>query len=385
VKIALGMIIKSLESETELLNFISNAEKYGHKIDCVIVAFTQRVKPSVQSIIDRRVPLITIDINNPSYSLDKFRRLGISDKAVNSLLRCPVDTASGLVPYSYNRNLVVIEAILREMDVLFFVDSDVYPSVLSAGPEGFVSEQVDFFGAHLEQLSKDSVITTGEYSGYNILPPAKFEGMDDLLKGIQKDDMTVFWQESETHKSLTVQPPERIIKPCTKILGGNVAIKLSAFSILPPFFSSYYSVGSETYLCRGEDTMLGVGIEKSNLKCTDVSIRILHDTYKNYPNQPDLKNNRGDQDRFYYACTGWIGRNPFLNHLLGKDLQGVREYQRAHLVPGLKALAKYTSNPRFLGIEANFDESWNNVDRYISEFEEVQSAWREFIERMPVK
>ncbi|MCL2202195.1 MAG: hypothetical protein FWB75_09540, partial [Oscillospiraceae bacterium] len=261
-------------------------------------------------------------------------------------------------------------------------DSDVYPVVLGHGGGSFVKEEADFFGAHLEHLRAGAEVTTAEYSGYNILPPASFDGMADLAAGVQKEDKVAFWQKSPEHKTLTLQPRERVVKPCAKILGGNAAVKLGAFSKLPPFFSSHYDLNGETFLARGEDTLLGLGIERSGLTCTDIALHILHDTYKDFPKEPDLKCDKSVQERFYYACTGWVGRNPFMNHLLGSDLKATREYQRERLAPGLASLAKYTSNPKFNTVLGNFDKSWDNVGRYVNEYEQTLEAWGEFTERI---
>jgi len=382
VKTALGMIIRSLESELELLRFIENAEKYGHTLDCVIVAYTHNLDSRTLQSLSKKLQVYAVDINDPKYSREEFRRRGIPDSATKTLLQCPVDTKRGLVPYGYNRTVVVIEAIFRGVDILFFVDSDVFPTVLKRTPEGIIhEEEEDFFGAHLAQLRSGSLITTGEYSGYNILPPAAFDGMEDLLAGVQKSEMLEYWQTSETHRSIAVQPAEREVKPCTKILGGNTAITLSAFRRLPPFFSTHYTLGGELFLSRGEDTLLGVGIAKTGISCMDVGVNPLHDTYKDYPAEPDLRGDPEAQNRFYYACTGWVGRNPFLNHLLGSDLQYTRAYQRERLERGLRALADYTENPRYYGVLQNFDVSWDDVGRYINEYEEVMEAWGRFIER----
>lgn len=381
VKIALGMIIRSLTSDEILMKFLENAEKYGHTIDCVIVAYSHQLDPQVERTINSKVPLFTIDIKNPSYCAEQLQRRGMSDDTKQTLLKCPIDISIGLVPYGYNRNIVTVEAILRGMDILFFVDYDVLPTVLKMTPSGPVIEDVDFFGAHLEYLNSGSQVTTGEYSGYNILPPASFDGMEDLLIGLQKSDMLEYWQSSDTHRCLAFQSAVRNPKPCTKILGGNAAIRLSAFSSLPPFFSSYYTLSKELFLCRGEDTILGMGIAKSGTICTDIDLNPLHDTYKNFPAEPNLRNDIITQERFYYACTGWVGRNPFLNYIRGADPESVREYQREHLERGLRALAVYTSNNMYYGVLRNFDVSWENLGRYISEYEYVLDAWAELIER----
>jgi len=385
VKTALGMIVKSIESDTELMNFVENAEKYGHKLDCVIVAYTHTHDPKVEYNISRKVPYYAININNPHYCREQMRHREIPELLINTLLECPVDTKAGLVPYGFNRTIVVMEAILRGMDTLFFVDSDIFPKVLKKNNNELVLEDIDFFGAHLEHLKSGSLVTTGEYSGYNILPPASFEGMGDLLTGVQKPEMQEYWETSEKHRCLVTQPDIIEAKPCNKILGGNMAIQLSAFATLPPFFSSYYYVDDVLYLCRGEDTMLGMEIAQGGIKCTDIGINPLHDTYREYPKEPDLRNDKAVQDRFYYACTGWVGRNPLFNHVLGNDLRQTREFQRPYLEKGLRALAEYTGNLRYNNVLKNFDISWDSIGKYIMEFNRVSEAWNNFKEGVNLK
>ena len=381
MKIALGMITRNLESDTELMGFINNAEKFGHKLDCVIVAYTHTHDPVVEYKIRQKVQYYAININNPHFCKSQMQQRKISPSVTETLLKCPIDTKAGLVPYGFNRMLVVTEAILREMDILFFVDSDVYAKVLKRTSEGNVTEEeIDFFGAHLEHLNSGSEVTTGEYSGYNILPPASFDGMDAFLEGVQKSNMLEYWKTSNSHRCLVVQPDEIEAKPCKKVLGGNMAIKLSAFKALPPFFSSHYTLDGELFLCRGEDTVLGMEIAQGGIKCTDIGINPLHDTYREYPKEPDLINDKNVQGRFYYACTGWVGRNPFFNHILGNDLKTTREFQREQLERGLRALSEYTSNHGYYSILRNFDASWDSVDRYVSEFNHVSEAWNNFIE-----
>ena len=383
VKIALGMIMKSLDSDEGIMRFIDSASKYGHKLDCVIVAYALQLDPRVEKRLSQKVPFFAINIKNPRYCREQFRKRGISAGTTGTLLDSPVsiDTHRGKVPYGFNRTIVTMEAILRGVDILFFADTDVYPAVLKMTPAGLDIEDVDFFGGHLEHINLGAQITTGEYSGYNILPPSTFDGMEDLLIGVQKAEMLDYWKNSETHRCLAVQPPQREPKPCAKILGGNTAVKLSAFSELPPFFSSHYMLGDELFLCRGEDTVLGLGILKSGMVCTDIGLNPMHDTYDSYPTEPDLAGDPVIQQRFYYACTGWVGRNPFLNYIRGAELESVKEFQREHLDRGLRELAAYTSNPMYYSVLRNFDVSWDNLGRYINEYEQILEAWDEFREK----
>ena len=397
MKTALGMIVKSIDTDKEILRFVDNAEKYGFKLECAIVAYSHNLDRRSTSKINERLPLYAIDVKNPEFCREQFRRLGISGVSTKMLLDCPVDTGYGLLPYGYNRNIVLIEAILRNMEILVFVDNDVFPTAIKemtserkdldrhGAASEVITEDMDFFGEHLKHLKTGSQITTGEYSGYNILPHASFDGMEDLLLGLQKSEMFEYWQNSGTHRCLTLKPHERPPAPVKKILGGNTAITLSVLSKLPPFFSSHYMVDNELFLNRGEDTVMGIGIGKNGIVCTDIGLYPFHDTYKNYPGEPDLAGDADTQNRFFYACTGWVGRNPFYNYLLGNDVKTVREFQRERLERGLEALSNYTSNPKFREVLRNFDVSWDSLGRYIGEYEKVLEAWNEFISTLRMK
>ena len=98
-------------------------------------------------------------------------------------------------------------------------------------------EEIAFIGTHLYGMSLGATVTSSDYSGYNILPPASFEGMTDLLWGLHKEDMSEFWQSSEIHVGLIVQEAGASnLQPTTKVLGGNMGIRMSALTMLPPFF-----------------------------------------------------------------------------------------------------------------------------------------------------
>jgi hypothetical protein len=372
------MITRTLDSCIPILRFIENAGKYGHTLDIVIATHSLGVSPQVTAGISKRVSFCTIDLYEPQSRIDQLKRLGVSEYSATALIGCPDTGGSGLVPYGTNRNAVIIEALLRGVDILIFADTDVYPSVISIKDGQPVFEEIDFFGCHLKHLNAGSQITTSEYSGYNILPPAEFEGMYDLLLGLRKDDMRAFWESSMDHQCFIAQPQLKVPVPCAKVLGGNMGFWLSAFSVLPPFFAPYYTDGEDFYLARGEDTGLSPSIAKTNTVCTDIKTYVCHDTYDGFDRIPDLKNNAATQKRFYHACTGWIGRNPFLSALLGEDIREIRDFQRAHLTIGSRSLANYTSNPIFGTLTEKFDISWDNIERYSNEYERVLEAWSEF-------
>ena len=182
MKIAIGMIVRNLISAHPLTDFLDNAEKYDHPIERVIVVYSHEADPEAIQELQRRTKVSLIRLQSYERAHMILKQLGVRFSSIQQLLFCPLIDTHGLIPYGFNRNHVLMEALFTGVDYLIFVDSDVQPSVLHRTPDGEVGfEEVDFFGAHLYGMSLGATITSSDYSGYNILPPASFEGMTDLL------------------------------------------------------------------------------------------------------------------------------------------------------------------------------------------------------------
>jgi hypothetical protein len=305
VKISIGVITKDFNSLEPIDEFLENASKHNHKIYSVIIIYSHgcdfRLVENLEEKVKVFIPTENIDILLDCSTLKKF----------------------GKVPYGLNRNYALIKALLSGSEALVFIDTDVYPRVLIKENNEVKEKEIDFIGRHLEYLRKEKVIiTTSDYSGYYIIPPMSFAGMKELFVGLQKEDAYELLKNSDKHNCLSLDnDSKRKIFETDKILGGNVAIKLSALKELPPFFSTVYNVNGEYVLSRGEDTLLGIKLKKSDKKCIDIDTKIFHNTFGNYPEIPDIKRDDSIRDRFYYTCLGWIGRNPFLNWLKREDLE----------------------------------------------------------------
>jgi hypothetical protein len=289
----------------------------------------------------------------------------------------------GLVPYGFNRNTVVMAAALTGTDILIFVDSDVKPEMLRRDPDGALWFQaVDFAGRHLRALSQGADISTSEYSGYRILPPARMQDMEPLLIGLQKEDMLSYWRSSAEHQCLAVsENAEPAVGPTQKVLGGNLGMRLSSLSRLPPFFSPTYLVSDTLFLARGEDTLIGLEAGRRGLQCMDIDTLIFHDTFGQFPKVPDLESDREIQLRIFYACTGWLGRNPFMNWLSGQDVEKERQAREQHLERGAAALFRYTKNPIFLNLPRNFRAAYDGLPEMKRQYSRTMEAWNEFVER----
>lgn len=384
MKLALGMMVKDFVSDQVLMEFLDNAERYGHTIDLVIVAFSHQFSEESARRVQERTEVSFVKLNYNEHAQDAFRKLNMPEMASCELLHCQILEECGLVPYGFNRNTVLIESLLSDVDILFFIDSDVHPYVLRFDEDSgsVMREEIDFFGSHLAQLRTGADITTSDYSGYSILPPAQFPHMEDLLYGLHKESMTSFWTESEDHHCLILQHTGLSqVRPTAKILGGNMALRMEAMVNLPPFFSPYYFCEGVPYAARGEDTLLGLLAHQGGAKCTDIDTLIFHDTYGTYPVIPDLKHDPTVQSRLFYACTGWIGRNIFFCWKTGEQSVLEEATRVSHLSDGAKALAEYTQNDRFLQLPGITRAALNSLPDMIRQYQAATAAWDAFIER----
>lgn len=382
MKIAIGMIVRNLTSPRPLTDFLDNAEKYGRPIDRLIVVYSHQADPEAVRELQSRTSLSLIRLQSYERAHLILQQLGVRPSSVQQLLFCPLIDAHGLIPYGFNRNQVLMEALFTGVDYLIFVDSDVQPRVLRRMPDGTVGfEEIDFIGAHLHGMSLGAAVTSSDYSGYNILPPASFDGMTELLWGLHKENMAEFWQSSKLHNGLTVQEADvSEPRPTTKVLGGNLGIRMSALPTLPPFFSPYYFYNKTPLLARGEDTLMGQAASKNHIQCLDIQAPVFHDTYGDYPRVPNLQTDSGVRNRLYYACTGWIGRNVFFRWKTGHAPTEFSQRNR-QLSDGAKALYRYTNDRRFLCLPEiqSAAEKW--LLDMVKQYQKSKVAWTEFTER----
>lgn len=379
MKIALGMIVKDLVSVSPVLEFLENAKKFNHPVHSVIIAYSNNYDPRVIHMLEEYTNIHLVSVNHNHQTNEVLKHLDISDSARDELLFSNVLAKSGLTPYGFNRNTVLMEAILLGIDVLLFIDSDVTPYVLRKENEHIIMEEVDFVGTHLIGIKSGAHITTCGYSGYDILPPAEFEGMDKLLRAMQKANKIEFWETSKQHLGLTTQQnkvPQ--IQKTEKILGGNMAIDLSRFEELSPFYSPYYYIQDTIHLARGEDTLMTFEFGDKGV-FFDIDMHIFHNTYSTYPEVPDLMHDPNVQNRFFHACMGWIGRNPFLNCLRKRNINEMKEQQIYYLKESVPHLISYTGNPIYNKLFDAIDISYSNLNRSIERYHRLQKAWEEFV------
>jgi len=384
VRISIGVITKNFNSLEPIDDFLENALKHNHKIYSVIIIYSHDCDFQLIESLREKVKVSLVKINDAPEIKQQLTKMGLPKENTEILINCPTLKKYGKVPYGLNRNYALIKALLSGSEALVFIDTDVYPRVLVKEDDEVKEKEIDFFGRHLEYLKKEEVIiTTSDYSGYYIIPPMSFTGMKELFIGLQKEDAYDFLRNSGEHNCLSLDNnKKRKIFETDKILGGNVAIKLSALKELPPFFSTVYNVNGDYILSRGEDTLLGIKLKKSDKKCIDIDTKIFHNTFGNYPEVPDIKKDESIKDRFYYTCLGWIGRNPFLNWLKGEDVEEIKNRQKKNIIIGSKATASYLNDERFLILPEALKISYHNLERVISEYKDTMTAWNDFIEKL---
>lgn len=382
MNISFGVITKDLLDTKAIDAFLDNAYEYNHGIHSVIITYSRYIDNEVVDALKKRVNVELVKINEHDIMCDQLIDMGMDSRYIKNLINCSSVEENGLIPYGTNRNSVIIKGILTKVDVLIFVDTDVFPLLLVKENNEVKNIKIDFVERHMEYLrEKDVYITTSDYSGYYIIPPMNFDGMKELFYGIQKNTSYDFIKNSSVHKCFVGDNYKtRKVFETNKILGGNVAIKLSVFKKILPFFSSSYVVNGERYLTRGEDTLMGIEISRLKThRCIDIDTKIFHNTYSNYPQIPNILDEKNIQDRFFYACMGWIGRNPFLNWIHGEDVSKKRIDQRNALKIGSKEIALYLKDDRFLMLGEALEVSYDRLDVVIKEYRNLTASWREFI------
>ena len=381
-RIALGAITNYLNSIHPFMNFIANARAHGYELDRLIICYSHGYKTQCLERLQQTVNVNLIQLNYDPDLREELKTAGLSKKEIEFFLRTPEFDYHRLIPYGKRRNLVLLKALIIEpkIDYLFFIDTDVKPRLLLSAAGN--TRVINFFGRHLFNLEKENVaITTSDYSGYYIIPPLKFKGVKKLLTGLQKSK--AYPKVKNLKNNLYLADPEQNnIKKTNKILGGNHALDLNYIKKLCPYYSTSYIYKRELYLGRGEDTLLGIEARtcrKNNI--IDIDTPIFHDLYGNFPKKPDIKD-KNVQKRLFYACTGWLGRNPFLNwYLKEKNIISREEFknryktQKDALTIGAPLLAKYAQNDDFNLLPEMFSAAWLQLDQMVENYEDLSENW----------
>ncbi len=382
-KIALGLITRYFHDPMPILRFLDNAMKFGHHIDQVIVAYSHGVKQEAVASIEERTGITIVEAYGDANLRSRLLFAGLSADDVNGLLDVPSWPRNQEVPYGAYRNAVLIQALLGGLDYLVFFDSDVQPVVLTAlrGDKPFWQE-IDFVGTHMVSLYEECVaVTTSEYSGYYIIPPMSFEGLGDLLFGLGKGMALEYLEDCHEHRCLNLGPAwPGPPAPTAKPLGGNLGLSLDEPRRLAPFFSTIYQTDGACIMGRGEDTLLGQTLSDFEGRMIDVDLRIFHDTYDDFPRAPDVRR-KPVRDRFYRACLGWIGRNPFMTWYMDKlgrletSFEAEINQQKLGLSVGGEKAAQFLDDPRFAKLPLAFDDSYMALPQAINRYQHLMYGW----------
>jgi hypothetical protein len=382
-KIALGLITRYLNDPVTILRFVDNAEKFGHPLDRVIVAYSHGVDPETVATVEKSIKITVVKASGDASLHSRLRSTGLNVDEVDGLVDVPSWPLHREVPYGAYRNTVLIEALLRGLDYLLFFDSDIQPSVLTAlSGETPVLREIDFVGTHLASLSKAHVAaTTSEYSGYYIIPPLSFDGLGDLLFGLGKGMALEYMEDCHKHGCLNLGhaspgPPAPTIKP----LGGNLGLSLDKPRRLAPFFSTIYTTLGTCIMGRGEDTLLGQALSGFDGRMIDVDLLLFHDTYNDFPRAPDIRR-KPVRDRFYRACLGWIGRNPFMTWYLDRlgrletSSRAEINQQKLGLSVGGERVAQFLNDSRFTKLPLAFEDSYAALPLAIDRYQRLMNGW----------
>lgn len=386
-KIALAVITRHLDGPDQILPFLDNAQAFGHPVSRVIVAYSHSFEPSAVEAVSRRVPMDLLKAAGDTGLQNRLLAGGLKRHDVDGLLAVPSWASYQEAPYSAYRNAVLLHALIEGLDAVIFFDTDVHPKVLTKVDQGVPGfHEVDFVGAHMAWLSKPGVVaTTSEYSGYYIIPPMAFEGLDQLLVGLRKEKAQAYLAGCQEHRCLNLGGlgPSRP-KPTDKPLGGNLGLALQQPECLSLFYSTTYFFDGACIMGRGEDTLLGRAISRSGRRIVDVDLPVFHDTYPGFPAVPDMGHEE-IRARFYHACLGWIGRNPFLTWFLDRTGQletpfdAAIERQRIGLQQGGRKAAQAFDDPRFLGLSQAFEASLGALPTAVRRYQRLMAGWSSFL------
>ena len=190
MKISFGVISRFINKTSPFVNFVENAKEYNHNINLFIMGYKDYIDKNVLKKLERYCPINELKIGSDDLKKE-LSKLGLTTNEIESLIGTPYLKKYNMISYGTSRNYVMIDAILNNVDVLLFFDTDVYPQILFEDERHkYRFKEIDFVGSHIKVLSSSPhiVVTTSDYSGYFIIPHMNFPHLENLLYGLQKED-----------------------------------------------------------------------------------------------------------------------------------------------------------------------------------------------------
>ena len=184
LNIAFGVITCNLLELTPFINFLINAQKYGHCISTILLVYRNFVDQEIVKKLSNYCEVQTIELGKITSLQNQLKGFRLNNKEIQSLIGTPFLKKYNRVSYGTCRNYALLTAILKGTDILIFFDTDVYPQILYEECKAqFHYEEIDFVGSHLDVLCKNPkvVATTSDYTGYFIIPQMNFPHLADLF------------------------------------------------------------------------------------------------------------------------------------------------------------------------------------------------------------
>ena len=110
MRIAIGMIVRDILSAHPLTDFLDNAEEHGHALDRVIIVYSHQADPGAVEELRSRTNLSLIKLQSNERAHLIMKEIGVRHSSIHQLLYCPLIDAHGLIPYGFNRNQALMEA-----------------------------------------------------------------------------------------------------------------------------------------------------------------------------------------------------------------------------------------------------------------------------------
>lgn len=366
MKIAVAMMVKDFTTPEPLSAFMANAKAFGHPVGLILLGWQNSCSQEALNTLSAEYPVKAIPLRQAEPLGRQLSALGLSQKHQTPLLPS-ADVAAGMpMPYGLSRNQLLIAALLEGVELLYYIDDDVFPTRLK---DDGSFEELDFFGGHLRYLeAPDTLATTSDYTGFDIVPQLPVDRWQDFLHGLGKPPQMGL-------KYTAKSPVHTNVRETDKLLGGNLALKLSGILALGGFYSTVLDFEGQRYLGRGEDTLLGLAIAKSQKgRAVDIDMRIFHNAFKDYPKSPDLLSDPRIKDRFFYAAMGWIARNPLLEVLNERSVDWrLRQHNLSQTAP---EVAEALNDPRFLMLPDAMVAAHNQLEREKRRLDDFMEAWQ---------
>ncbi|MCD4817298.1 MAG: hypothetical protein K8S23_01240 [Candidatus Cloacimonetes bacterium] len=108
LKIAFGVITRNINSITPFINFLNNAQNYGHSIASIMLIYKDIVDNEITKKLNKYCPVDAIQLGKSTFLPKQLKSFNFNEEEIKALICTPCLEKYNMVSYGTCRNYTLL-------------------------------------------------------------------------------------------------------------------------------------------------------------------------------------------------------------------------------------------------------------------------------------